>query len=49
MKKKDKYFSEKLESYFTLFDKMLAPRSNPLLAVKDLHCLKENSMTVREF
>ena len=47
--RKDKYSSEKLESYFIIFEQMLAPRSNPLLAVKDLHCLRQNSMTAGEF
>ena len=28
---------------------MLTLRSNPLLAVEDLHCLKQNSMTAGEF
>ena len=28
-----KYSSEKTESYFTLFESLLAPKSNPLLAV----------------
>ena len=47
--KKDWYSQDKLESYFILFKKMLAPRSNPLLAVEDLHCLKQHSMTAEEF
>ena len=34
--KEDKYFSEQIESYFTLFESLLAPRSNPLLAVEEL-------------
>ena len=39
----------KLESYFILFKQMLSPRSNPLLAVEDLHSLKQNSRTTGEF
>ena len=38
LKRKDKegkYSSEHIESYFTLFELSLAPRSNPLLAVED--------------
>ena len=31
--KEGKYSSEKIESYFILFESLLAPRSNPLLAV----------------
>ena len=34
--KAGKYFLEKIESYFTLFELLLAPKSNPLLAVKEL-------------
>ena len=33
--KEGKYFSEKIESYFTLFESLLAPKSNPLLAVEE--------------
>ena len=40
--KEGKYSSERIESYFTLFELSLAPRSNPLLAV-------EGSMTSGEF
>ena len=35
-RRQGKYSSERLESYFTLFESILAPRSNPLLAVEDL-------------
>ena len=35
--KEGKYSSERIESYFTLFELLLAPKSNPLLAVEDLH------------
>ena len=35
--KEAKYSSEKIESYFTLFESLLVPRSNPLLAVEELH------------
>ena len=34
--KEGKYSSEKTESYFILFESLLAPRSNPLLAVEEL-------------
>ena len=34
--KEGKYSSDCIESYFTLFELSLAPRSNPLLAVEDL-------------
>ena len=35
--KTGKYSSEEIESYFTLFELDLTPRSNPLLAVEDLY------------
>ena len=35
--KEGKYSSEKIESYFKLFELSLTPRSNPLLAVEDLY------------
>ena len=35
--KEGKYSSEQIESYFTLFETLLAPKSNPLLAVEELH------------
>ena len=44
-----KYSSECIESYFTLFELLLAPKSNPLLAVEELHFAKQGSMTSREF
>ena len=47
--KEGKYSSECIESYFTLFELSLAPRSNPLLAVEDLHFAKQGSMTSGEF
>ena len=39
----------KLESYFTLFESILAPKSNPLLAVEELKFVKQGSMTAGEF
>ena len=47
--KEGKYSSEKIESYFTLFESLLAPKSNPLLAVKELHFTKQGSMNSGEF
>ena len=47
--KEGKYSSERIESYFTLFDLLLAPKSNPLLAVEELHFAKQGSMTSGEF
>ena len=44
-----KYSSECIESYFTLFELLLAPKSTPLLAVEELHFAKQGSMTSREF
>ena len=44
-----KYSSEHIESYFTLFELLLAPKSNPLLAVEGLHIAKQGSMTSGEF
>ena len=44
-----KYSSERIESYFTLFELLLAPKSNPLLAVEELHFAKQGSMTSGEF
>ena len=35
--KEGKYSSNQRESYFTLFESLLAPKSNPLLAVEELH------------
>ena len=42
--KEGKYSSEKIESYFTLFESLLAPKSNPLLAVEELHFAKQGSI-----
>ena len=47
--KEGKYSSESTESYFTLFEFLLVPKSNPLLAVEELHFAKQGSMTSREF
>ena len=47
--KEGKYSSEHIESYFTLFELSLVPRSNPLLAVEDLHFAEQDSMTSGEF
>ena len=33
--KEGKYSSESIESYFTLFELLLAPKSNPLFAVEN--------------
>ena len=49
VKKEGKYSSEKIESYFTLFESLLAPMSNPLLAVEELHFVKQGSMDSGEF
>ena len=47
--KTSKYSLDKIESYFTLCELVLTPRSNPLLAVEDLHLAKQGSMTYEEF
>ena len=47
--KEGKYSSEKIESYFTLFESLLAPKSNPLLDVEELHFAKQGSMDSGEF
>ena len=47
--KEGKYSSESIESYFTLFELLLAPKANPLLAVEELHFTKQGSMASREF
>ena len=47
--KEGKYSSESIESYFTLFELLLAPKSNSLLAVEELHFTKQGSMTSGEF
>ena len=44
-----KYSLDKIESYFTLFESMLAPKSNPLLAVKASCFAKQGSMNSGEF
>ena len=38
--KEGKYSSEQIESYFTLFESLLAPKSNRLLGVEELHFAK---------
>ena len=48
-KKKGKYSSESIESYFKLFELLLVPKSNPLLAVEKLHFTKQDSMISEEF
>ena len=47
--RKGKYSLEKVESYFALVENILTPRSNPLLAVEELHLTKQGSMTSEEF
>ena len=47
--KEGKYSSEKIESYFTLFESLLAPRSNPFLAVEEPCFVKQGSMDSGEF
>ena len=47
--KEGKYSSDHIESYFTLFELSLSPRSNPLLAVEDLYLAKQGSMTSGEY
>ena len=47
--KEGKYSSEKIESYSTLFESLLAPKSNPLLAVEELCFAKQGSMDSGEF
>ena len=44
-----KYSLDKIESYFSLVENILTPRSNPLLAVEELHLAKQGSMTSQEF
>ena len=46
--KTGKYSSDHKESYFTLFELSLSPRSNPLLADEDLYLTKQGSMTSGE-
>ena len=47
--RKGRYSSERIESYFSLVENILTPRSNPLLAVEELHLAKQGSMTSQEF
>ena len=47
--RKGKYSLDKVESYFSLGESILTPRSNPLLAVEELHLAKQGSMTSEEF
>ena len=47
--KEGKYSSEKIESYFTLFESLLAPKSNPLLGVEEFCFAKQGSMDSGEF
>ena len=47
--KTGKYSLDKIESYFSLCELILTPRSNPLLAVEDLYLAKKDSMTSGEF
>ena len=44
-----KYSLDKIESYFTLCELTLTPRSNPLIAVGDLYLTKQGSITSGEF
>ena len=46
---KVKYSLGKVQSYFTLFELLLAPKSNPLLAVEELHLVKQGSINSGEF
>ena len=43
------YSLDKIESYFMLFENMLAPKSTPLLAVEELCFAKQDSMNSGEF
>ena len=47
--RKGKYSLDKVESYFSLVENILTPRSNPLLAVEEFHLAKQGSMTSEEF
>ena len=47
--RKGKYSLDKIESYFSLVESILTPRSNPLLAMEELHLTKQGSMTSEEF
>ena len=47
--RKGKYSLDKVESYFSLVENILTPRSNPLLAVEELDLAKQGSRTSEEF
>ena len=47
--KEGKYSLDKIESYFILFESLLAPKSNTLLAVEELCFTKQGSMNSGEF
>ena len=47
--RKGKYSLDKVESYFSLVENILTPRSNPLLSMEELHLAKQGSMTSEEF
>ena len=47
--KEGKYSSEKIESFFTLFESFIAPKSNLLLAVEECHFAKQGFMDSGEF
>ena len=47
--RKGKYSLDKVESYFSLVENILTSRSNPLLAVEELHLTKQGSLTSEEF
>ena len=49
MTKKASTLQKKIESYFTLFESLLTPKSNPLLAVEELHFAKQSSMDSGKF
>ena len=45
--RKGKYSSDKIKSYFSLVENILTPRSNPLLAMEELHLAKQGSMILK--
>ena len=47
--KEGKHSLGEIEIYFTLFESLLAPKSNPLLAVEELHFVKQGSLDSGEF
>ena len=49
LKKRENTLLGEIESYFTPFELLLAPKSNPLLAVKELYFVKQGSMNSEEF